>query len=51
MTFKQDMVVKAPAYLEVKEHWSLCGFVSVAHFYPDVLDVVVLPPAIQEYRS
>lgn len=50
VTFKQDTVVKAPAYLEVKERLSLSGFVSATNFYPDVLDDV-LPPAIEEHRS
>ena len=51
MTFKQDTVVKAPAYLEVKELLSLSAFVSVTHFYPYVIDTIVLPHAIEEYRS
>lgn len=42
VTFKQDTAVKAPAYLEVKDLSSLSGFVSVTHFYPDVLDAVAL---------
>lgn len=50
VTFKQDTVVKAPAYLEVKELLSLSGFVSVTLFYPGVLDDV-LPRAVEEYRS
>lgn len=50
VTFKQDTVVKAPAYLKVKEVSSPPGFVRVAHICPDVLDVVLLP-LIEEYTS